>query len=53
MKIEEAIRRAVKEYHKGKKYDNMESWKGRKYVKKYFDEIRSEMKLKKEESDGK
>ena len=52
MTIEEAIRRAVKEYHKGNKFDTMESWKGRKYVKKYFDQFRSEIKEGKEK-DGK
>lgn len=39
MTFEDAVRKAIKAYWKGDEYDNMESFKNKKYNKKYFDSV--------------
>jgi hypothetical protein len=39
----DAFRMAIKAYWKGDEFETAESFKGKKYNKKYFDSVKSEM----------
>lgn len=43
MTFEDAIKAAIKTYFEGDDYDNLETFKGKKYNKKYFDSVKSEV----------
>ncbi len=51
MDLSEAFKKAIKAYWKDDEYENMESWNQKKYNKKYFKSVRSEMLNKVDEED--
>lgn len=48
MKLEDAIRQMIKSYFEDDDFEGLESFKGKKYNKKYFDGIKSEFITKEE-----
>jgi hypothetical protein len=53
MKISDAFVKAIKAYWKGDEYDTSETFKDKKYNKKYFDSVKSEMLNKSEKIEDK
>ncbi len=43
MTFEKALREAMKAYWEGDEYDNAQSFKDKKYNKKYFESVKSEV----------